>query len=220
MTPEQREMIGAVPYLNGGLFDVHELEESHPDIRIPDEAFEAVFRFFDQYEWTLDDRPIAKGNEINPDVLGYIFEKYINQKQMGAYYTKEDITGYIGKNTIVPYLFDAARKDCRIAFEPDSSLWRLLRDDPDAYLYPAMKKGVIDGQGGTVPLPDEIARGIDDPSRHGGWNRPAWPDSPENALPTETWREYAARRQRCLEVREKLQERRESEALTTSSPIT
>ena len=198
-------MIGAVPYLNGGLFDVHELEESHPDIRIPDEAFEAVFRFFDQYEWTLDDRPIAKGNEINPDVLGYIFEKYINQKQMGAYYTKEDITGYIGKNTIVPYMFDAARKDCRIAFEPDSSLWRLLRDDPDAYLYPAMKKGVIDGQGGTVPLPDEIARGIDDPSRRGGWNRPAWPDSPENALPTETWREYAARRQRCLEVREKLQ---------------
>ena len=205
VTPEQREMIGAVPWLNGGLFDVHELEESHPEIRIPDEAFEAVFRFFDQYEWTLDDRPIAKGNEINPDVLGYIFEKYINQKQMGAYYTKEDITGYIGKNTIVPYLFDAARKDCRIAFEPDSSLWRLLREDPDAYLYPAMKKGVIDGRGRTVPLPDEIARGIGDPSRRGGWNRPAWPDSPENALPTETWREYAARRKRCLEVREKLQ---------------
>ena len=204
LTPEQREMIGAVPYLNGGLFEVHELEESHPDIRIPDEAFEAIFRFFDQYEWTLDDRPIAKGNEINPDVLGYIFEKYINQKQMGAYYTKEDITEYIGKNTIVPYLFDAARKDCRIAFEPDSSLWLLLLDNPDAYLYPAIKKGVIDGQGGTVPLPDEIAQGIDDPSRRGGWNRPAWPDSPENALPTETWREYAARRKRCLEVREKL----------------
>ncbi len=79
---EQRDLIGNVPYLNGGLFDVHELEESHPNIRIPDEAFEAIFKFFDQYEWTLDTRPISKGNEINPDVLGYIFEKYINQKQM------------------------------------------------------------------------------------------------------------------------------------------
>jgi len=45
-------------------------------------------------------------NEINPDVLGYIFEKYINQKQMGAYYTKEDITDYICKYTILPFLLD------------------------------------------------------------------------------------------------------------------
>ena len=39
-------------------------------------------------------------------MLGYIFEKYINQKQMGAYYTKEDITGYICRNTILPFLLD------------------------------------------------------------------------------------------------------------------
>ncbi|MFH0731237.1 MAG: hypothetical protein V2B19_33440 [Pseudomonadota bacterium] len=51
--------------------------------------------FFDQYRWHLDERPLRADNEINPDVVGYIFEKYINQKQMGAYYTKEDITEYI-----------------------------------------------------------------------------------------------------------------------------
>jgi len=39
-------------------------------------------------------------------VLGYIFEKYVNQKQMGAYYTKEDITDYICKNTMIPFLFN------------------------------------------------------------------------------------------------------------------
>ena len=53
-----------------------------------------------------------------------------------------------------------------------------------------------------LPLPEEIARGIGDVSRRGGWNRPA---APAFALPTETWREHVARRQRCLEVREKLQ---------------
>ena len=51
-------------------------------------------------------------------MLGYIFEKYVNQKQMGAYYTKEDITGYIAQNTVIPRLFDMARKDCAIAFRP------------------------------------------------------------------------------------------------------
>ena len=116
--PELAALLGRVPYLNGGLFDVHDLERDNPDIRIPDEAFAQIFAFFDAYQWHLDDRPLRNDNEINPDVLGYIFEKYVNQKQMGAYYTKEDITGYISRNTVVPFLFDRARKDCSIAFEP------------------------------------------------------------------------------------------------------
>ena len=194
-------LLGKVPYLDGGLFELHELEEKHPDIDVPDKAFERLFAFFDQYEWHLDTRPLSTGREINPDVLGYIFEKYINQKQMGAYYTKEDITGYISKNTIIPYLFDAAEKKCAIAFQPDSALWRLLRDDPDRYIYPAVRKGVVDENGEVIPLRAEIEKGIKDVSQRGEWNRPADPDY---ALPTEIWREHVARRQRCLDLREKL----------------
>ena len=112
--------------------------------------------------WHLDERPLRADNEINPDVVGYIFEKYINQKQMGAYYTKEDITEYISKNTIIPFLFDAAEKKCPIAFKPDSFLWRLLRDDPDRYIYPAVRHGVIDDDGSVIPIPTlaEIAAGM------------------------------------------------------------
>ena len=81
-------LIGNVPYLNGGIFQPHEIEQKYgEEINIPDEAFAAVFDFFDDFDWHLDNRPTANANEINPDVLGYIFEKYINQKQMGAYYT-------------------------------------------------------------------------------------------------------------------------------------
>src|SRR5207245_4720375 len=122
----------------GGLFEQHEIEAQYPEIQIPDQAFQRVFDYFDQYQWHLDERPLRADNEINPDVLGYIFEKYINQKQMGAYYTKEDITGYISQNTVVPFLFNAAEKKCAIAFKPDSAVWRLLRDDPDRYIYPAV----------------------------------------------------------------------------------
>ena len=188
--------LGRIPYLNGGIFQRHPLEELHSQaIDIPDAAFERLFTFFERYQWHLDERPMRNDNEINPDVLGYIFEKYVNQKQMGAYYTKEDITEYIAKNTIIPYLFDRAKRDCPTAFDPDGPVWRLLREDPDRYIYDAVRKGV------ELPLPPEIEAGITDVAQRGGWNRRA----PEAyALPTEIWREVVARRQRYAEVRQKL----------------
>ncbi len=189
-------LIGQVPYLNGGLFETHQIERANEGIDIPDEAFDQIFAFFEHWDWHLDDRPVRADNEINPDVLGYIFEKYINQKQMGAYYTKEDITGYIATNTILPYLFDQARELCLSAFESDGALWRLLRENPDRYIYEAVKKGC------DLALPPEIAAGIDAVAQRSGWNRPA----PEAyALPTEIWREVIARRQRYAEVRGKLE---------------
>ncbi len=106
-SPEINQLLGKVPYLNGGLFLPHQLELAHREsININDAAFDRLFDFFGRYNWHLDYRPLRADNEINPDVLGYIFEKYINQKQMGAYYTKEDITDYICKNTVIPFLFD------------------------------------------------------------------------------------------------------------------
>ena len=203
--PDLEKLLGNIPYLNGGLFDVHELEKPDrygKDIQIPDKAFERIFDYFDQYQWHLDERPLHADNEINPDVLGYIFEKYINQKQMGAYYTKEDITEYISKNTILPFLFDAARSKCKVAFENPNgpTIWDLLRENPDRYIYEAVKKGV------TLPLPSEIEAGLaptqpDLIQSRKPWNKPAPGDF---ALPTEIWREVVARRQRCKEVRKKL----------------
>ncbi|MBF2057248.1 MAG: Eco57I restriction-modification methylase domain-containing protein [Cyanobacterium sp. T60_A2020_053] len=267
--PHLTELLGKIPYLNGGLFEIHPLENKYYDIQIKDEAFEKIFDFFDQYNWYLDDRPLKADNEINPDVLGYIFEKYINQKQMGAYYTKEDITEYISKNCIIPYLFDAVLTELNLKIEkvplnkadlkgsnlendpplppldkgggnaekvplnkgdlggsrsgaarsntennpPQPPLKKgggngkkvsifthylgglLLQENPDRYIYEAVKKGV------NLPLPDDIAKGINDVSARENWNQSA----PENySLPTEIWREVIARRNRYFEVKEKL----------------
>jgi methylase of polypeptide subunit release factors len=195
------KLIGRIPYLNGGMFERHDIEKRYgDDIQIPDKAFERIFDYFDQYQWHLDERPLRADDEINPDVLGYIFEKYINQKQMGAYYTKEDITEYIGKNTVLPFLFDAARPKCKIAFEnPDGpTIWDLLRENPDRYIYDAVKKGA------EIPLPKEIHAGISDVSKRDGWNKSA---SNEFALPTEIWREVVARRQRHADLKSKIANR-------------
>ncbi len=206
-SPELATLLGKVPYLNGGLFDVHDLERDNPNIHIPDEAFQNIFAFFDTYQWHLDDRPLHNDREINPDVLGYIFEKYINQKQMGAYYTKEDITGYISRNTIIPFLFDQAKKACPIAFTPEGGVWRLLSENPDSYFYEAVRHGITydihnkEDLTEKRELPPDIAEGLNDVSKRGGWNKAA---PAEHALPTETWREHVARRQRYEEVRAKL----------------
>jgi len=108
-----------VLYLDGGLFTVHQVERElglnkeavekgvFPDkTKIPDIEFKRWFDYFDKWRWTLDEDKVENDGYISPHILGYIFEKYINQKQMGAYYTKEDITGYICRNTIIPRLFD------------------------------------------------------------------------------------------------------------------
>ena len=164
-------LLGRIPYLNGGLFEKHPVEQRCPNISIPDEAFERIFAYFDRYQWHLDERPLRNDNEINPDVLGYIFEKYINQKQMGAYYTKEDITEYISKNALMPFLFDAAGTECKVAFENPGgpTIWDHLSNDPDRYIYPAAKRGVGD------ELPHKIAIGADDLSARGLWSDAAPP---------------------------------------------
>jgi hypothetical protein len=214
-TQELEDLLGKIPYLNGGLFDIHELESTErygKTIRIPDQAFEQIFDYFDQYQWHLDERPLRADNEINPDVLGYIFEKYINQKQMGAYYTKEDITEYISKNTIIPFLFHSAREKCKVAFENPSgpTVWGLLRMNPERYIYRTVKHGVVREDGIIVPeddLPDFVQDGIPNSAArmfNNLYNLQQAPAGDPYRLVTETWREYTYRRTRCLEIRDKL----------------
>jgi len=95
-----------VPYLNGGLFLQHKIELENPNIQIPDKAFDNIFKLFSSYSWNLDDTPGGQADEISPHVLGYIFEKYINQKSFGAYYTRPEITQYLWEQTIYKLILD------------------------------------------------------------------------------------------------------------------
>lgn len=192
---ELEREFGYVPYLNGGLFEEHPLEQTYPDIQIPDEAFEGIFQFFSKWQWSLDEREDHDDNEINPDVLGYIFEKFTNQKEIGAYYTKEDITAYIARYTIIPYLFDAIQQKYPVAFQVDSPMWKLLSLDPEKYFYASVRKGT------DKSLHEEIIAGLSDVARRHNWNKFA----PEDyALTTETWREAVTRREHFNEVWYKL----------------
>ncbi len=196
------EMIGEVPYLNGGIFDVHFLEKKYPDINIDDEAFITIFDFFDTYEWYLDSRECASGNEISPDVLGYIFEKYINDRaQMGAYYTQEDITEYIARNAILPFVFNAVQEKYRDIFSPNREVWSFLKDSGDRYIFDNIKKGV------DIELPDYIVKGMDTTEPLLIERRRAWGDAAQEMYcnPTESWREVVERRKNYELIKGKIE---------------
>ena len=98
---------------------------------------------------------------------------------MGAYYTKEDITEYIAKNCVIPFLLDAAGdKLC------DAS-WNLLAKIPTATF---IQLSVTESFGPprankacrALPLPDYIEQGVDTSKpelrkRRARWNEPATP---------------------------------------------
>ena len=179
-SPEFLRRYGKIPYLNGGLFGEHELETKYKDIDISDEAFEKLFAFFDQWNWHL---------------------QYINDRAaMGAYYTKEDITEYIGRNTILPFLMDkvkTATQDSEKDFRKDGYVWNTLTQSGDKYIFDAVKKGyTADWQS---RIPDYIANGIDTSAPNLLECRSRWNEktSEEFALPTEIWRETVERLQRC-----------------------
>lgn len=188
---ELEELLGDVPYLNGGLFEPHEIESAYDDIQIPDAAFERVFKFFNEFDWRLDNRPSGSDREISPDVLGHIFEQYVNQQEMGAYYTKEDITAYMVENTILPFLFETAREKCLVAFESGSAVWSLLTEDPDRYIYPSLMVGVArDLPDGVGPEATESVRFSEAAKGFG--------------LSEETWQEHLERRARVARLRKML----------------
>src|SRR6266581_1726017 len=192
---ELSAVAGNIPFLNIDLFKENQIESNNSFIQISNEAFEGIFTFFDTYNWQQDDQTSPGDNVITPEIFVYIFERQINQKQMGAYYSQGDISEYIAISTIIPFLFNAVEKKYPEPFQGNGHVWQLLKDNPDRYIYSAIKKGV------EIALPSEIEEGLHDISRRNSWNRRALD---AYALPTETWREVIARRQHYQQIRIKL----------------
>ncbi|WP_323677563.1 DNA methyltransferase [Halorubellus sp. PRR65] len=104
---------GSLPYLNGGLFSKNPVEEEFDDARLgsttarTNELFGDILDFLSDWNWNVDERlDIVDPKNLSPAILGHIFEQTVNQKEMGAYYTPEEITGFMARRTIHPYLLD------------------------------------------------------------------------------------------------------------------
>lgn len=198
---EIASILGDVPYVNGGLFGRTELEDELKDsLSVPDSAFESILRFFAEFNWHLDTRPTGNPDEINPEVIGYIFEQYINfatsgKKEHGAYYTAHDVTAHMVAQTLVPRILDDV-----VDLVP---VMDLLRSDPDRYIQPAMLHGWNAADGSWAEAPEElVATWSGDPA---GWfELDNAPEDPLAQLPAETWVETFHRRERVESLRARI----------------
>ena len=133
----QTGLIGAVPPLSLPIFAILEMERTNENLHIPDGAFARIFTFFERYNWQIDASAPRGENELRPDILAYLFERSVDQKRSGAYYTREDITTYIASNTIVACLLTELARS--FPHREELNPWHLLQADPDRYIQEAMR---------------------------------------------------------------------------------
>ncbi|SFR38572.1 hypothetical protein SAMN04487947_0748 [Halogeometricum rufum] len=129
---KQAEGFGTVPYLNGGLFSTTPIEEEFPEVTLGEtteetnELFGGILEFLDGWNWHVDERlDIVEPKNLSPEILGHIFEQTVNQKEMGAYYTPAEITDYMARETIHPYLLDQLNEDVGSSYESIDELFGL-----------------------------------------------------------------------------------------------
>lgn len=74
------------------------------------------------YSWTLN---VNNCGSLTPDILGNVFEKFINQRENGAYYTPLDTIKYINKTSLYKYIINNSKLiDYKINIEDiESEFW-------------------------------------------------------------------------------------------------
>lgn len=139
----------------------------------------------------------AVADQLAPELIGALVEQAAERKQSGVYFTGADVTAYIATASIVPLLLDGLAARQPAEFAPGGPVWNCLREDPDRYIFVALRQGC------DLPLPADIAVGYADIAARCAWNRPAPVDY---GLPGEIWREHLARREHLAALRHELRQ--------------
>lgn len=141
-----------IPYLNGGLFELDELDE--PKSTFPASYFEDLFDFFYQYNFTIDENdPNDAEVGIDPEMLGHIFENLLeDNKDKGAFYTPKEIVQYMCRESLIAYLTTCVIKKQGENHKPEDkiseSVRQLLTKPED--IVPKMTKEHLDEFGSYI----------------------------------------------------------------------
>ncbi len=114
------DIVGTVPYLNGGLFEKRDYED---EVDVDTEFFEALLSpeevnsfgekkgFLRNYKISLSEsNPSEQELVVDPEFIGRVFEMSMQDTEergeKGAFYTPKDITQYMSKNSIKQLLLN------------------------------------------------------------------------------------------------------------------
>lgn len=127
---------GAIPFLNGGLFEPHPIERSR-DWSLPTDAWQTLFALLvDSFEVTLDRGEV--GERVNPELLGRVFEGVMApdaRKSAGAYYTPPALVDAVVREAFASHL-------ARLLGRDETTVRNGL-DDPDPRLLTALQSLVV-----------------------------------------------------------------------------
>ncbi|MGB4847926.1 MAG: DNA methyltransferase [Saprospiraceae bacterium] len=120
------------PYLNGGLFTQ---DEDTDNFKLLDSHFEIIFEFFQRYNFTIiEDSPNDVELEINPELLGKMYEGMINatdlndiEAEHGIVYTERPEINFMTRRSFVEVLDKKLKGKYTREF-----LYHFCFDDPDA----------------------------------------------------------------------------------------
>ena len=104
--PEARRLIGDVPFLNGGLFDMTD-QDARTSIAVPDECLSEVFtKLFDRFNFTvMESTPFDMEVAVDPEMLGKVFEELVTGRHdSGAYYTPRPVVSFMCREALKGYL--------------------------------------------------------------------------------------------------------------------
>jgi len=111
------EILAKMPYLNGGLFEENEYDRL--PFEIEDDLIFRIIDFLNTYNFTIiENLPTDIEVAINPEVIGKIYEKFVNLETNpilrekydregsteGVIYTEEDEINFMVKNSLKHYL--------------------------------------------------------------------------------------------------------------------
>ena len=178
------ERTSPLPVALTRMFTNHTIEQAHPELTLLNEVFASIFACFAEYDWQIDELSNSENDTITPEILGRLFIRDAQAKELGTYYTPDAITAYMARNTLLPALFTR----CLEIGAPDihTLLWQQLTSQPARYLFPTILRGC------ELPLPEEIAAGYRDSTLRQLWQQAA---PRAYALPGEIWRDVIARRE-------------------------
>ncbi len=154
-------LFGKTPFINGGLFDCLDSEEStthggwridcfsdvhYKKLSIPDRLFfdnDGLFPLLNRYRFTVEENtPVEQEVALDPELLGKVFENLLAaynpetkdtvRKQTGSYYTPREVVDYMVNEALVATLAERAHPN-----DDDMEFWRerlhYLLDYADAF---------------------------------------------------------------------------------------
>jgi hypothetical protein len=145
-------LIGDVPYLNGGLFE-KDADDENARISVPDAGLDEVVNgLFEQFNFTItESTPLDIEVAVDPEMLGKIFEELVTGRHdTGSYYTPKPIVSFMCREALKGYF---------VIFSGDKSKFRLVgRFSPRSN--PEFIAQVSDTELNTVIATDVLSEGL------------------------------------------------------------